>query len=86
MAQDQPAAPNPVHLACHRTALHHPIDLFLAQVRVHFPCPVERVWQTVIDLAHTVWRSDLARVEVLDEPHFVEHTQSGIWTICARNY
>ena len=51
-----------------------------SKVTVSLPCPVERVWQTVTDLSHTAWRSDLARVEVLDEPHFVEHTQSGYAT------
>ena len=45
--------------------------------KAHFPCTVERVWQTVTGLAHTGWRSDLARVEVLDETHFVEYTKSG---------
>ena len=34
----------------------------------------------VTDLTHTDWRSDLARVEVLDETHFVEHTKSGYAT------
>ena len=52
----------------------------VSKVTVHFPCPVERVWQTVTDLANTAWRSDLARVEVLDEAHFVEHTKSGYAT------
>lgn len=51
-----------------------------SKVTVSLPCPVERVWQTVTDLSHTAWRSDLARVEVLDETHFVEHTQSGYAT------
>lgn len=51
-----------------------------SKVTVHFPCPVERVWQVVTDLTHTAWRSDLKRVEVLDEAHFVEHTQSGYAT------
>ena len=32
------------------------------------------------DLTHTAWRSDLARVEVLDEARFVEHTKSGYAT------
>ena len=45
-----------------------------------FPCPVERVWQVVTDLTNTAWRSDLARVEVLDETHFVEYTKSGYAT------
>lgn len=51
-----------------------------SKVTVYFPYPVVRVWQTVTDLAHTAWRSDLARVEVLDETHFVEYTKSGYAT------
>ena len=52
----------------------------VSKVTVQFPCPVERVWQTVTDLSHTAWRSDLERVEVLDEAHFVEYTKSGYAT------
>ena len=48
-----------------------------SKVTVHFPCPVEQVWQTVTGLTHTAWRSDLDRVEVLNETRFVEHTKSG---------
>ena len=51
-----------------------------SKVTAHFPCPVERVWQVVTDLSRTAWRSDLKRVEVLDETHFVEHTKSGYAT------
>ena len=51
-----------------------------SRVTVHFPCPVERVWQVVTDLTNTAWRSDLAWVEVLDETHFVEHTKRGYAT------
>lgn len=51
-----------------------------SKVAVHFSCPVERVWQVVTDLSNTAWRSDLKRVEVLDESHFVEHTKSGYAT------
>lgn len=51
-----------------------------SRVTVHFPCPLERMWQTVTDLTNPAWRSDLARVEVLDETRFVEHTKSGYAT------
>lgn len=51
-----------------------------SRVTVRFPCPVERVWQAVTDLSNTAWRSDLKRVEMLDETHFVEHTKSGYVT------
>lgn len=51
-----------------------------SKVTVYLPCPVEQVWQTVTNLAHAAWRSDLARVEVLDETHFMEYTKSGYVT------
>lgn len=51
-----------------------------SKVTVHFLCPAEQVWRTVTDLTNTAWRSDLKRVEVLDETHFVEHTKSGYAT------
>ena len=50
------------------------------EMTIHFPCSVRRVWQAVTDLSSTAWRSDLSRVEVLDETHFVEHTKSGYAT------
>ena len=49
-----------------------------SKVTVH--CSVERVWQIVTDLSRAAWRSDLKRVEVLDETHFVEYTKSGYAT------
>ena len=52
----------------------------VSKVTVQFPCPVERVWQVVTDLADTDWRNDLKGVEVLDQTHFVEHTTSGYAT------
>lgn len=44
-----------------------------SRVTVHFPCPVERVWQTVTDLMNTAWRGDLARVEILRNPFCGTH-------------
>ena len=38
----------------------------VSKVTCSFPCTVEQLWQIVTDLTHTDWRSDLARVEVLD--------------------
>ena len=52
----------------------------VSKVTRSFPCTVEQLWQIVTDLSHTDWRSDLARVEVLDETRFVEHTKSGYTT------
>ena len=51
-----------------------------SRATVQFPCPVERVWQVSTNLSHTAWRSDLKRLEILDESRFVEHTKSGCAT------
>ena len=52
----------------------------VSKAMVLFPSPVEQVWHTVTDLTHTAWRSDLARVETLDENRFIEHSKSGYAT------
>lgn len=45
-----------------------------------FPYPIETVWAALTDLQHTQWRSDLERVGVMDDRHFVEYTKGGIAT------
>ena len=52
----------------------------VSKAAAHFPYPVEQVWQAVTNLIHTAWRSELARLDVLDGSHFVEHTKSGYAT------
>lgn len=52
----------------------------VSKVTVYFSCPVEKVWRTVTDLTNTAWRSDLARVAILDGDRFVEYTKSGYTT------
>ena len=52
----------------------------ISKMTASFPCPVEQLWDIVTDLTRATWRSDLARVEILDATRFVEHTQSGYAT------
>ena len=51
-----------------------------SRATAEFSCPLETLWRTVTDLEHAAWRSDLKRVEILGEAHFVEHTKSGYAT------
>lgn len=51
-----------------------------ANIKTTFLCPVERVWQVVTDLTQYGWRSNLERIEVIDEAHFVEYTKEGFAT------
>lgn len=51
-----------------------------ANIKVTFLCPVEKVWDTVTDLSRCGWRSDLERIEIIDDGRFVEVTKGGIRT------
>lgn len=41
---------------------------------------IKTLWNTVTSLENYAWRSDLSRIEVLDEVHFVEYTKDGFAT------
>jgi len=49
-------------------------------VKVTLLCPIEEVWGVVTNLEKYSWRSDLRRIDILDENHFVEVTKEGIET------
>lgn len=43
--------------------------------------PVEKVWGVVTNLKEFKWRSDLDKIEVLNEHQFVEYTKDGFTTV-----
>lgn len=48
--------------------------------KVKFNCNIEKVWNVVTSLTDYAWRSDLSKVEVINENQFVEYTTSGYAT------
>lgn len=42
-----------------------------------FPCDIQKVWDVVTSLDNTAWRSDISRVEVINDKQFVEYTKDG---------
>lgn len=47
----------------------------VSKITAVFPCDAETVWNTVTSLKSHQWRSDLSRIEILDEKRFVEFTK-----------
>lgn len=45
-----------------------------------FPCGIQSVWETVTSLDNYAWRSDLSKIEVLNENQFKEYTKDGYAT------
>lgn len=48
-----------------------------SSVKVTIKSDVKNVWNTVTDVAHYHWRSDLSKTEIIDEKHFAEYTKDG---------
>ena len=48
-----------------------------AKLKISLPCSVSALWRVVTDNTDSSWRSDLSRIEVLDERRFVEYTTKG---------
>lgn len=45
-----------------------------------FQCEVNKVWETVTSLENYNWRSDLSKIEILNDKQFVEYTKEGYAT------
>lgn len=52
----------------------------VSNIRVSFPCGVEKVWRIVTSLDAYEWRSDLGRIEIISDEKFVEYTKDGYAT------
>ena len=42
---------------------------------------IQKVWEVVTSLKNYSWRSDLSRIEVMNENQFIEYTKDGYPTI-----
>ncbi len=51
-----------------------------ANIKVTFLCPVEKIWDVVTDLSHYEWRSDISKIEVVNDKKFIEYTKDGFKT------
>lgn len=49
----------------------------VSTMKVILPHSVEKVWETVTSLQEFSWRSDISRIEILDDKSFIEYTKGG---------
>lgn len=49
-------------------------------VTAQFPCDCKTVWDIVTDNKNYEWRSDLSKIEMIDENRFDEYTKTGFVT------
>ena len=52
----------------------------ISNMKATFQCDIQKIWNIVTSLDNYSWRSDLDRIEVIDENRFIEYTKEGYAT------
>ena len=52
----------------------------ISNTKAVFQAQVKKVWETVTSLDHYTWRSDLSRIEIVNDRQFIEYTKEGYAT------
>ena len=45
-----------------------------SNIKKQFFCDKNKLWNIITDNSNYKWRSDLSKIEIIDETHFVEYT------------
>ena len=51
-----------------------------SNIKKQFSCDKNKLWNIIIDNSNYKWRTDLSKIEIIDETHFVEYTTSNFPT------
>lgn len=51
-----------------------------SNIKAVFQCDIQKVWDVVTSLQNYSWRSDLSKVEIVNENQFIEYTKDGYST------
>lgn len=49
----------------------------VSNTKAVFQSDIQRVWEVVTSLNDYAWRSDLSKIEILNENQFIEYTKEG---------
>lgn len=46
-------------------------------IKKEFNCDIEKLWNIITDNTNYTWRSDLSKIEIIDDTHFIEYTKNN---------
>ena len=52
----------------------------ISNIKESLPCDIQKVWKAVTSLEDCTWRSDLGKIEIVNENQFIEYTKDGYAT------
>lgn len=48
-----------------------------SNIKKEFNCDIEKLWNIITDNTRYDWRSDLLKIEITDDTHFIEYTKNN---------
>ncbi len=46
-------------------------------IKKEFNCNIEKLWNIITDNSNYGWRSDLSKIVIIDDKHFIEYAKNG---------
>lgn len=48
-----------------------------SNIKKEFKCDIEKLWNIITDNTNYIWRSDLSKIEIVDDTHFIEYAKNN---------
>lgn len=48
-----------------------------SNIKKEFKCDIDKLWKIITDNTNYLWRSDLSKIEIIDDVHFVEYAKNN---------
>lgn len=48
-----------------------------SNIKEEFNCDIEKLWNLITDNTKYAWRSDLSKIEIIDDRHFIEYAKNN---------
>lgn len=55
--------------------------MIISNIKKQFFCDKNKLWDIITDNSNYKWRTDLSKIEIIDETHFIEYTPKIIFLL-----
>jgi len=65
------------------------MKMIKSNIKKEFNCGIEKLWNIITDNNKYAWRSDLSKIEITDDKHFIEYAKNNYptyFTITSKEY
>ncbi len=65
------------------------MEMIKSNIKKEFNCSIEKLWDIITNNTVYAWRSDLSKIEITDDKHFIEYAKNNYptyFTITSKEY